>query len=150
MKVDELKTHWRAVREALLVTVRKYSNGELAYAPFPIAYTVAQLMLHIAHEEEIEVVYGITRELAEVPAVFSPTAYRSIESIVRLLDETHAKTLAYLDSLDDSDMERQIGTPWGETAKLSDMLWHVLEHEIHHRGELSLMLGLLGKRGLDA
>ena len=27
---------------------------------------------------------------------------------------------------------------------------HVLEHELHHRGELSLCLGLLGKPGLDA
>jgi uncharacterized damage-inducible protein DinB len=30
------------------------------------------------------------------------------------------------------------------------MLWHVVEHEIHHRGELSLILGLLGREGLDA
>ena len=31
-----------------------------------------------------------------------------------------------------------------------DMLWHVLEHEIHHRAELSLTLGLLGHEGLNA
>jgi len=30
------------------------------------------------------------------------------------------------------------------------MLMHTLEHEIHHRGELSLILGLLGRKGLDA
>jgi len=30
------------------------------------------------------------------------------------------------------------------------MLWHTIEHEIHHRGELSLTLGLLGRAGLDA
>ncbi|MCE5207568.1 MAG: DinB family protein [Chloroflexi bacterium] len=30
------------------------------------------------------------------------------------------------------------------------MLRHTLEHEIHHRGELSLTLGLLGHKGLDA
>jgi uncharacterized damage-inducible protein DinB len=29
------------------------------------------------------------------------------------------------------------------------IIWHVLEHEIHHRGELSLILGLLGREGLD-
>jgi uncharacterized damage-inducible protein DinB len=29
------------------------------------------------------------------------------------------------------------------------VIWHVLEHEIHHRGELSLIHGLLGREGLD-
>jgi uncharacterized damage-inducible protein DinB len=30
------------------------------------------------------------------------------------------------------------------------VFWHVLEHEIHHRGKVSLILGLLGREGLDA
>jgi uncharacterized damage-inducible protein DinB len=30
------------------------------------------------------------------------------------------------------------------------MILHVIEHEIHHRGELSLKLGLLDREGLDA
>jgi uncharacterized damage-inducible protein DinB len=38
---------------------------------------------------------------------------------------------------------------WGEPIPLRWIIWHVLEHEVHHRGELSLILGLLGKEGLD-
>jgi len=34
-------------------------------------------------------------------------------------------------------------------GELGWIIWHVLEHEIHHRGELSLILGLLGREGLD-
>jgi uncharacterized damage-inducible protein DinB len=30
------------------------------------------------------------------------------------------------------------------------MIGHLIEHEIHHRGELSLILGLLGREGLNA
>jgi uncharacterized damage-inducible protein DinB len=30
------------------------------------------------------------------------------------------------------------------------MISHLLEHEIHHRSELSLILGMLGTDGLDA
>ena len=40
-------------------------------------------------------------------------------------------------------------TPEGEVFTLRWIIWHVLEHEIHHRGELSLALGLLGREGLD-
>jgi uncharacterized damage-inducible protein DinB len=111
---------------------------------------VAQLLLHIAHEEEIEVRYGITRELSEVPSAFSFEEYNSLEKIERVLNESHARTNAYLQTLTDADLERVIEMPWGARDTLANFLWHVLEHEIHHRGELSLMLGLLGKQGLDA
>ena len=30
------------------------------------------------------------------------------------------------------------------------MIEHMIDHEIHHRGELSLILGLLGREGLNA
>jgi uncharacterized damage-inducible protein DinB len=50
----------------------------------------------------------------------------------------------------DEDLEIEIEAQWGETYPLIDMIWHVMEHEIHHRGELSLILGLLGREGLDA
>lgn len=132
------------------MTLRKFSDDELAYVPFPNAYSAGKLMLHIAHEEEIEVRYGITRELSEIPPVFSLVEYAAVGAMERVLTETHARTEKFLRSLDDAAMEREIETPWGARAPLSDMLWHVLEHEIHHRGELSLMLGLLGKQGLDA
>ena len=40
-------------------------------------------------------------------------------------------------------------TSEGETFSLQWIIWHVLEHEIHHRGELSFILGTLGRTGLD-
>ena len=49
----------------------------------------------------------------------------------------------------ESDLDKVYHTPEGEPYTLSWIIWHVLEHEIHHRGELSLVLGLLGRDGLD-
>jgi uncharacterized damage-inducible protein DinB len=40
--------------------------------------------------------------------------------------------------------ETVVDTPWGEKLPLTWIILHVLEHEIHHRGEIYLMLGLLG------
>jgi uncharacterized damage-inducible protein DinB len=150
MQVDEIVSHWATVRAGLLDTASKFSAADIEYVPFPEGYSVAQLLLHIAHEEVIEVHYGIMRELVEVPAPFPEQEYNSLERIEDVLKETHAKTEAYLRTLTDKDMDTRVETPWGTQDTRSNLLWHVLEHEIHHRGELSLMLGLLGKRGLDA
>jgi uncharacterized damage-inducible protein DinB len=50
----------------------------------------------------------------------------------------------------DEALAAEVELAWGGTARPVDMLWHVIEHEVHHRGELSLLLGLLGRQGLDA
>jgi uncharacterized damage-inducible protein DinB len=66
-----------------------------------------------------------------------------------VLADVHARTEEYIDTLEESDLARIIEAPWGEKFHLGWILWHVIEHEIHHRGELSLILGLLGREGLD-
>src|SRR5215472_13202804 len=134
MDVKQLISRWEQVRANLLTTIEKLSQYELDYAPFEGAYSVAQLILHIAHEEEGEIHFGITHELAAWPPEFSRDKYPSLNSMVTLLTEVHSRTDAYLRTLDDSDLDREITTPWGLRYKLADILWHVLEHEIHHRG----------------
>ena len=62
----------------------------------------------------------------------------------------HARTVVYLRGLTDEALLSEIETPWGARVQQAEMLMHVLEHEVHHRGELSLMLGLRGRQGLDA
>lgn len=61
----------------------------------------------------------------------------------------HQDTLQYLESLTVDDTEKVITVPWGETIPLPWIIRHVVEHEIHHRGELSLILGMFGREGLD-
>lgn len=68
----------------------------------------------------------------------------------KLLDDVHSTTAIFLCSLDDVDLGQAIDTPWGARYPLYDMRTHLIEHEIHHRAELSLILGMLGRVGFDA
>jgi uncharacterized damage-inducible protein DinB len=43
------------------------------------------------------------------------------------------------------DLNRVVQVPEDGVPKLSWILWHVLEQQIHHRGELFLCISLLGK-----
>ena len=147
---DLLSSKWAQVREGLLATIDKFSDGELGFRPVADGYSVAQLMLHIANEEDIEVGYALERHLDGLPPPHDAAAFTTRASILAVLQESHAHTIAYLDGLSDADLEAETALPWGQTARRIDMLMHTLEHEIHHRGELSLMLGLLGREGLDA
>lgn len=107
-------------------------------------------MLHIAQEENGEFNYGITQTLTEFPPDYDPQEYPTLAAIQALLASIHTQTLAYLKTLADADLSRVIVTPWGPSYPLIEMLGHLLEHEIHHRAELSLILGMLGREGLNA
>ena len=66
-----------------------------------------------------------------------------------MLENVRRKTIAYLDSLEEDDLDGEYKTLDGQPHALRWIIWHVLEHEVHHRGELSLALGLLGHQGLE-
>jgi uncharacterized damage-inducible protein DinB len=148
--ITHLIDRWTNVRTRLLTTVDKFSEAELDYRPFPTSWTVRRLMLHIAHEEQGEFNHGLTQILSQFPPEYDPLNYPDRAALKALLAQVHEPNLAYLATLTDADLERIVHTPWGDNLRLVDMVDHLVEHEIHHRAELSLILGLLGKRGLDA
>ena len=71
------------------------------------------------------------------------------EAIFELLIRARVRTVPFLESLDENDLVKEYKTPDEQSFTLHWIIWHVLEHEIHHRGELSLILGILGREGLD-
>jgi uncharacterized damage-inducible protein DinB len=150
MKVTKIIQIWSRIRGGLLETINKFTDEDLDYIAFENGYSVKQIILHIAHEEYGEIQFGLTRELGEFPPQFREDEYRGLESIRALLSSVHSETIAYLESLDDKDLDHEFEAGWGDTIPLIDFILHVIEHEIHHRGELSLVLGLLGREGLDA
>jgi uncharacterized damage-inducible protein DinB len=70
-------------------------------------------------------------------------------TIRQTLGQTHQRTLELLERLDEHNLADHCQSPRGEDFTVGWVIWHVLEHEIHHRGELSMALGLLGREGLD-
>ena len=149
ISLDQYFKHWQQVRTNLLASVDKFSDKELTYVPFPGSWSVGHIIRHIANAEDGWFRYVIMRELRDWPAESTSAAYPTVAATKVLLNKVHDRTQMYLSEWDADDLDRPIEAPWGHTFKLEWIIWHVLEHEIHHRGELSLILGLLGHEGLD-
>lgn len=144
----EYFSHWDQVHNDTLKTFGMFQDQELSFAPFPGAWTVGDLMLHIADTEERWLRHVVLKEVSEVP-IYTVEQYPTIEAIQDRLRETHRRTVQDLEGWDERDLEYAAITDLGEELHLGWIIWHVLEHEIHHRGELSLILGMLGREGLD-
>jgi uncharacterized damage-inducible protein DinB len=148
MKLSAMYSHWDQVRSGLLSTIAEFSEDELQYAPFKDSWSAGQIMLHIADCEE-NWLHGVVQGDFDPWISYPLSEYPSKVDIRRLLDSTRERTIAFLDELTTGDLETIYTSPNGEKYTLRWIIWHVLEHEIHHRGELSLILGLLGRVGLD-
>jgi uncharacterized damage-inducible protein DinB len=149
LSLGEFFSHWTGVRAGLLETINKFQDDELIHVPFEASRPVGQIMLHIGDAEEGWFRYVVKRDLGQWPE-YALDSYPTRAAIKDLLEQIHARTETYLATLTLTDLDRAIEPPWDrDTIRLGWIIWHVLEHEIHHRGELSLILGMLGREGLD-
>jgi uncharacterized damage-inducible protein DinB len=144
MKVIDIFSHWDQVRADLISMIDRFEDAELRYEPFPSSWTVGKILLHIAAAEEGWFQYVVRKEYDQWPAEFEFQEYPTKELIKEKLYEVHYRTKEFLSSLVLEDLDRLIDFPWGGNGRLGWIIWHVLEHEIHHRGELSLILGISG------
>ena len=148
MKAAELFSHWREVRAGLLLAMDQLADDQLAFVPREGLWSLRTVALHIATAEEGWFRYVVTGQLDEWPEV-DESEYPTVLSIKALLSQVHDRTESYLRSIDVTDLDRVINTFWGAKVSLRWIIWHVLEHEIHHRGEIYLMLGLMGMDAPD-
>jgi len=149
MEPQEFFSHWNQVRTDLIATIELFTDEELAIAPFAKSWPIGQIMLHIADAEDGWLRYVVTQEITEWPNEYTLENFPDKASIIQVLGEIHTRTLQFLHSLSLTDLHQIIQTPWEAEFHLLWVLWHIIEHEIHHRGELSLILGYWGRAGLD-
>ncbi len=148
MKLNKLFSHWDQIHKDTLAVIDRFSESELNHVVYKGGWTVGQVAIHIAEAEEGWFRHIATREIESWPSDFTLENYSTKCAIKNLLIETHTNTMAYLETLTIDDLETMIESRWGNFS-IRFIIWHVIEHEVHHRGELSLVLGLLGREGLD-
>lgn len=148
MKLSQLFSHWDQVHQGTLDLLDRFSQAEMAYLPYEGGWSVGQIALHIADAEDGWFGTIARKQYLHWPTNHTLENYPLKEDIKTLLVETHASTMAYLETLTLDDLGRVVDSEWGKFS-IRFIIWHVMEHEIHHRGELSLILGILGREGLD-
>lgn len=140
--------HWRIIRQGLIEALDLLDDEQLTFVPREGLWSLGTVAVHIAEAEEGWFRYVVTGELDVWPD-FAPEDYATVPALKALLADVHDRTVAYLEGMDDVDLDRVVDAPWGAQFPLRWVVWHVLEHEAHHRGEIYLMLGLMGMAAPD-
>lgn len=67
----------------------------------------------------------------------------TLDEILALMQRLHQEALASFAQLTDDDLQRKCKTPAGSEIPTWKWLRAMTEHEIHHRGQIYLYLGML-------
>ena len=149
MNAFELFGHWTSVRKGLYQALDLLADEQLDFVPREGLWSLGHVARHIANAEEGWFRHIVTGELEEWPRDYTAADYPTVDAVKLLLQEVHSRTATYLKGVTAADVDQRIQLSWGPEVTLRWVIWHVLEHEIHHRGEIYLMLGLVGLEAPD-
>jgi uncharacterized damage-inducible protein DinB len=85
--------------------------------------------------------YSWIRGIHGEDAVFRFADYHTLEKVKSLSDKLRIEIVEFLKTNLDDLKEQSVSVPWDEAKyTVNEMLHHLIAHEIHHIGQLSVWL----------
>jgi uncharacterized damage-inducible protein DinB len=141
--VPSFLSYWERVRERTARLLPLIPREKLEWTYQEGKYTLGDIVRHLAGIERYmyaENVRGLPsrypghgRDLAEGP-----------EAVRAYFDRLHAESMAIFAGLTPADLEGKCVTPGGAPIAVWKWLRAMVEHEVHHRGQIYMYLAMLG------
>jgi uncharacterized damage-inducible protein DinB len=141
--VTEFLDHFERVRQRTRTVAGLIPADHVEWTYKPGAFTLGDIVRHLATAERdmwAETVSGRPsrytthgRELAD-----------GRDAVLAFMDRLHAEAMPIFRALTPEMLAGKCTTPGGTALSTWKWLRAMEEHEIHHRGQLYLMLGMLG------
>lgn len=115
----------------------------LEWRPAERAFSFGDLIRHIAATERWMFAENAVGRPSRYPGHGEDLA-RGWDATREYLRRMHAEAMEIFSGLDDESFSRRCTTPGGASLPVWKWLRAMAEHEVHHRGQIYLMLRLLG------
>jgi uncharacterized damage-inducible protein DinB len=141
--VPQFLQYWDNLRSRTRRVAACIPPDKLEWTPREGAFTLGDLVRHLATIER----YMYAETVAGRPSRY-PGCGRELadgyDAVLTYLDRLDAEAKEIIAGLSDADLERKCLTPAGTPITTWKWLRAMCEHEAHHRGQIYLMLRMLG------
>lgn len=135
--------YYERLRERTIRVVECIPQDKLEWTYAKGKFTLGDLLRHMA---------AIERYMYAENAQFKPSRYRGhgkelaegYEAVLHFFNQAHKESVDIFSRLSSEDLQRACVTPAGAKVPLWKWLRTLAEHEIHHRGQIYIYLGMLG------
>jgi len=140
--MNELAGYFDRIRERTMRVVACVPPDRIDWTYKEGKFTFGDLMRHLA---------SIERWMFAENAQLRPSRYPGhgrdladgYAAIVDYMIAMHAESMAIFAALGDEDLDRKCLTPGGAELRVGKWLRAMIEHEVHHRGQLYLYCSIL-------
>jgi histidine triad (HIT) family protein len=144
-ELDDLIEHMERYRAVTLQAVDMIAEEDMAWRPGAGHYSLGQQLLHIAQTEDLYT-HGLFEEDWNFERARFPRSLPALAELRALFTRVREKTRLHLARLGAEDLARTITIPGSDLElTLRSWLWFVLEHEIHHKGQVWSYLRQMGR-----
>lgn len=154
MKLNDIFSNYHTVRKELVAAVRTLTPEQLAWKAPDHPNSIGWLLAHIADVEEWWITTVALRKQPVDSSAFERFKKASkLDEYLGLLNETYEATTAYLESesLDDWDTVFYSASGTDDNGKSFDikvskrwLIWHTIEHQARHRGQIFMLMRMQG------
>lgn len=141
--IESFLPYYKNIRERTMRVARVIPPAMIEWSYAPGKFTLGDLLRHIATIERhlwVEILQGkpnryrgCGRELAD-----------GYQNVIAYVERLHQGSIEIISRLTPEDLQKKSITPDGSPISTWKVLRLMVEHEIHHRGEIYIYLGMLG------
>lgn len=142
-RIEPFLAYYERVRERTRRVIACIPAEHLEWAPRPGAFTFGDLIRHLGAIERHMFAENARCRLSRYPG-HSTALAEGFEAVLSFFEQMHQEAMEVFRGLTPEDLARRCETPGGAPIPVWKWLRSMAEHEIHHRGQIYLMLGILG------
>ncbi len=138
----EIVDYFDRVRERTMRVVACIPHDKIDWTYQPGKYSLGDIVRHLGATERWMFAENAQRKPSRYPGHGRELA-DGYEAAVAFIRRMHDESMVIFRSLSDADLEKKCMTPGGVELRVGKWLRSMIEHEIHHRGQIYIYLGML-------
>lgn len=140
--IEPFLDYYEKIRERTLKVVRCIPPEKIDWTYKEGKFTFGDIIRHLAAIERYMYAENVQFNPSRYPGHGKELADR-YEDVMEFMNRMHRESMEIFRRLSDDDLKARCVTPGGVSITVWKWLRAMVEHEIHHRGQIYLYLGML-------
>ena len=141
-KVTEFVNYFDRIRERTMRVAAVIPPEKIDWTYREGKFTLGDLLRHLAAIERWMFAENSQRRPSRYPGHGRELA-DGYDDIIDYMKRKHEESMSIFRSLTDEDLEKKCMTPGCVELRVAKWLRSMVEHEVHHRGQIYMYLGML-------
>ncbi len=146
MEITDIRTflpYWENIRARTMRVIRVIPPEEIDWTCAAGKFTLADIIRHLAAIERYMYAENVQGRPSKYPGHERNLAV-GYDHVIAYIERLHRESVEIFARLTPEDLQAQCTTPGGADLQTWKWLRAMVEHEVHHRGQIYIYLGMLG------